>query len=557
LNLNEELFMSEFNCLPPRFRYRERRRHQHLTLLRFVFFALLGLPTLNSQAGTPPGFLWARSAGGISNEVALALAADPAGNVLVAGYFNGSLTIGASNLVSSGLEDIFLAKYDPAGNPLWVRKAGGIGYDEARGIATDPAGNIYLTGHFQNTANFGASTVTSSGYSDIFVAKYDPIGTLLWVRSAGGNDYDEAHAIAVDPAGNAYITGFIDANATFGSFSLVNRSASDDVFVAKCSSAGTFLWAVRAGGDLDDLGNGIALDGAANVYVTGYFDGSATFGSSNLTSAGTNNLHDVFLVKYDSAGNALWARQAGGAGDDAGNAVVASFAGNVSLTGSFVGPAAFGSTNLTSSGTDIFVARYDSSGNCLWVRRAGGNNSIYGDSGLGLAADDSGNVFAAGYFSGTSNFGPTNVLTAGFDDIFCTKYDAGGNVLWVRTVGGLNLDLSYAVAADPFGNVFIAGSFASSAIVFDGLTLTDAGGRDIFVAKLGFASVPSLSITFSNGQYILSWPATATGITLESTPWLSAPSWLPSADQGSIIGTNRVVFFSPSEPQRFYRLHRL
>jgi hypothetical protein len=137
-------------------------------------WAVMFMPGLKLIAETPPAFAWARSAGGTSNEVGEAIAVDAAGNVLVAGYFNGTLRLGAVNLVSGGLEDIFLAKYDPAGNLVWARRAGGVGYDEARGVAIDSSGNIYMTGLFQNTASFGAASVTSSGLSDIFVAKYDP-----------------------------------------------------------------------------------------------------------------------------------------------------------------------------------------------------------------------------------------------------------------------------------------------------------------------------------------------------------------------------------------------
>src|SRR5207247_1001404 len=138
------------------------------------------------------------------------------------------------------------------------------------------------------------------------------------------------------------------------------------------------------GGTLDDVGNGIAVDGATNVYVTGYFADIVTFGGTNLTAAGTNDFSDIFLAKYDAAGNFLWVRQAGGTGDDRGNGVAVDAGGNVSITGQFIGTAAFGGGNLIASGNgpDIFVSRYSSSGNLLWARRAGGNNAIYGDAGF-------------------------------------------------------------------------------------------------------------------------------------------------------------------------------
>jgi len=235
-------------------------RLKHVRSVAAPGLVLAALCLFTARGETAPGFLWARSGGGASNEVARAVAVDLSGNILVTGFFDGTMSLGGSNLVSSGLEDIFLAKYDPAGNCLWVRQAGGTGYDEGWGVATDTAGNVYLIGLYQNTAAFGTASVTSAGLSDIYIAKYDPNGALLWVSSAGGRDYDEAHAVAVDAAGNAYITGFFDANATFGAYSLLNHSGSDDIFVAKCSSSGAFLWAVQAGGALDDQGNSISLD---------------------------------------------------------------------------------------------------------------------------------------------------------------------------------------------------------------------------------------------------------------------------------------------------------
>jgi len=467
------------------------------------------------------------------------------------------MSLGGSNLVSSGLEDIFLAKYDPAGNCLWVRQAGGTGYDEGWGVATDTAGNVYLIGLYQNTAAFGTASVTSAGLSDIYIAKYDPNGTLLWVSSAGGRDYDEAHAVAVDAAGNAYITGFFDANATFGAYSLLNHSGSDDIFVAKCSSSGAFLWAVQAGGALDDQGNSISLDAGTNVYVTGSFADSALFDTNTLTAAGTNSLPDVFLARYDSAGNLLWVRQAGGGGDDEGYSVAADAEGNISLVGKFFTSATFGPANLSGNGIDAFLARYDSAGNCLWVRNSGGNNAIYGDSGLGVAVDHFGNSFVTGYFSGNADFSGTSVSSTGFDDVFCSKYDAAGNLLWVAGAGGLDLDISYGVAADASGNAVLTGFFASSTVTFGGTTVTNRGGRDVFVAKLGVSIVtPTLTAVVSNGLLVLSWPMAATGFTLESSPSLEPSSWAPFATDPQAAGTNYEVTLPTSDPQRFFRLHQ-
>ena len=516
---------------------------------------------LAAQSGwalTPsPSFLWAQRGGGATNTQAQAVALDRSGNVIVTGFFMGTCAIGNTNLVSNGLEDIFVAKYDPGGNFLWARQAGGSGYDEGRGVATDSSGNIYVTGLFQSSAAFGPTNLSSSGQSDIFIAKYDPSGSLLWARPAGGKDYDEARAIAVDGQGNVFITGYVDSlSSTFGSFSLANHSGYDNGFVAKCSSAGVFLWVRQISSTLNSQGGGIALDGVGNVYTCGYFGGTSTFGSTNLTAAGTSGQPDAFLLKHDSSGNQLWVCQAGGTGDDEANAVAADAAGNAFVTGKFFGPATFGTTTLGGNGTaQIFVARYDASGDLLWAQAAGGNNVIYGNSGLGVASDTNGNAFVTGYFSGNGVFGATTVPSAGFDDVFCAKYDSAGNLLWVRAAGGLDLDLSYGVAADGLGNACLSGFFASSAISFDSFTLTNTGARDIFVAKLGFLPAPSLSARLSNNQIVLTWPAVG-GFGIETATDFGSPIWMTNAASPTLVGTNFVLVLPASDPSRFFRLRK-
>jgi hypothetical protein len=526
--------------------------------LRSIGSLVLFAGMVEAQGETPLQFSWAQRGGGAGVQEAHGVAVDPSGNVLVTGYFTGTCSIGNTNLTSSGLEDIFLAKYDPSGNFLWARQAGGTGDDYGLAVATDPSGNVFVAGAFQNTATFSTTTLTSSRSNDVFLVKYGPAGNLLWARRAGGNGNEEANALAVDAAGNAYITGAFDANATFGTISLANNTGSDEIFVAKCSSAGDFLWALKAGGSLDDVGSGIGLDGATNVYVTGYFAGTATFGSTNLTSAGTNDYPDIFLAKYDAAGNMLWVRQAGGPNDDRGNGVAVDAAGNVSITGQFMGTAAFGSTNLIAngSGSDIFVSRYSSDGNLLWARRAGGNNAIYGDAGFSIVTDTSSNLFATGYFSGNASFGSSNLISAGFQNVFCCKYDPAGNVLWVRGAGGTLNDFGSGVAVNTQGNVVLAGFFLSSTITFDSITLTNTGSRDIFVAQLGLPIVPTLTIFLSNGQAVLSWPAAATGFILESASALPPFSWASVTLGTNAVGTNQVVTLPASEPQKFFRLRK-
>jgi hypothetical protein len=206
--------------------------------------------------------------------------------VLVTGYFRESADFGGTTLTSAGEYDVFVAKYDAAGNVLWAKSAGGESEVTAgSGVATDGLGNVFLTGAFGGSATFGDSTLTSAGDREVFVAKYHAFGNVLWAKSAGGVELDVGLGIATDVSGNVFLTGAIGDSATFGGTTLT--SAGDrDVFVAKYDAFGNVLWAESAGGISIDDGYGVATDGSSNVLVTGYFEDSADFGGTTLTSAG-------------------------------------------------------------------------------------------------------------------------------------------------------------------------------------------------------------------------------------------------------------------------------
>ena len=160
----------------------------------------------------------------------------------------------------------------------WARQAAATGGVATRAIAADRLGNSYVTGWFIGTATFGGKTLTSDGEGDIFVAKYDGDGKILWARRAGGSSFDEGAGIAVDVSGNCYVTGYFSGTGTFGGVTLTSRG-NGDIVIAKYDSAGNVKWAKAFGGSEEDRGNHIALDGLGNCYVTGFFNSAtATFG---------------------------------------------------------------------------------------------------------------------------------------------------------------------------------------------------------------------------------------------------------------------------------------
>jgi len=363
-------------------------------------------------------WLWVKQAGGTNWDYGYGIAVDANGNSYVTGYFYNSATFGTTTLTSSGYADIFVAKLDSSGNWLWAKQAGGASFDYGYGIAVDDNGNSYITGVFEEIATFGTTTLTSSGYEDIFVAKLDSNGNWLWVKQAGGTGWDDyGRGIAVDANGNSYVTGYFWDSATFGTTTLTS-SGNSDIYVAKLDCNGNWLWAKQAGGTGWDDGYSIAVDANGSSYVTGFFMESATFGTTTLTSS-SEYYSDIFVAKLDSSGNWLWVKQAGGTDYDCGYGIAVDANGNSYITGCFNYIATFGTTTLTSSGsTDIFIAKLDSSSNWLWVNQAGGTID---DGGRSIAVDANGNSYVTGYFEESATFGTTTLISSGYEDIFVAK----------------------------------------------------------------------------------------------------------------------------------------
>jgi len=306
----------------------------------------------------------------------------------VTGRFVDTATFGPgetneTTLTADGSNEIFVAKYDPSGELLWAKSAGGTDSERGTGIGVDGSGNSYVIGNFEGTATFGPgetneTILTLTGDFDIFVAKYDPSGDLLWAKSAGGASGDGAQAqgIAVDGPGNSYVTGEFGFSATFGlgetNQTTLTSAFSDDTYVAKYAPSGDLVWAKSAGGGTSQTaGRGIAVDGSGNSYATGLFDSTATFGAgetNETTLPAPTGFSDTFVAKYAPSGDLLWAERAGGTASTQAGAIGVDGSGNSHVTGVFSGSATFGlgetnETTLTSPGLeDIFVAKFAGGG---------------------------------------------------------------------------------------------------------------------------------------------------------------------------------------------------
>lgn len=461
-------------------------------ILTFTIICLF-IDTTNAQV---PDWLWAKSTqfGGLTSSVSLVV--DANGNTYMTGDFVGdSITFDTITLKNNGVSDIFLAKYDTIGKVLWAKGAGGTGQDIASNIAVDAFGKVYILGYYKNSSLvFDSITLTNAGGNDIFLAKYDSNGEVIWAKSAGGTYDDFAYSISANTSGSIYVVGeFKSKTINFGTTTLNNNGISD-VFFVKYSEDGNILWAKSAGGFDIDYALSVASDVIGNVYLAGGFRSqSLIFDSITLTNM-TMGYDDIFAAKFDNNGNVIWAKSAGGSGYEFANAITLNASGNAYVTGQFNSSTiSFGSKTLTNTGyDDIFLTAYDSNGNILWAKSASGNNN---DEAHSIDLDASGNVYVAGYsMSSIISFGSATLTNtnSGNDKLFLSKYDANGNPIWVKSDDETGVAEAFSVKVDASGRVYIAGTFWSSSIVFGQTTLTNTYGSDIFYAKLTNNSITNI-----------------------------------------------------------------
>ena len=320
-------------------------------------------------------YQWAIKIGSSNADYGYAIAADASGNAYVTGYYQGTADFdpgsGTASLTNAGAQDGFIAKYNSSGAYQWAIKIAGSGIDYGYGISLDGSGNVHVIGAFDGTVNFnpsGTANLTSAGMRDIFVGKYTSAGSYVWAIHVGGTDNDYGYGITTDGSSNVFITGYIamtaDMDPSGGTANLASGGGAD-IFFAKYNSSGAYQFAFKVGSVGNDIANAIALDGAGNILVAGYFQGVVDFdpssGTANLTNIGAD---DAFIAKYSPAGAYICAFRIGTNSYDTGNGIVADAANNILVIGSFSGLADFdpgaSTLNLTASGVDAFIAKYGS-----------------------------------------------------------------------------------------------------------------------------------------------------------------------------------------------------
>jgi hypothetical protein len=349
---------------------------------------------------SPSGELqWLRSLGGSLTDRAYGVVVNAEGQIYVTGHFESQdARVGDQPLSNAGDYDIFLAKYDEKGNPLWIRTAGGSGYDYGHGVALDPGGDVVISGAVSGEARFGETTVNAGARArSFFAAKYDAEGALKWVRTAEGGLSGSGHGIAIDGKGNIHLGGNASGSGHWGGLSIEAGARSS--LVLKMDAQGQPIWcALNPGAGVHE----ITVDSSGRVWAAGMFKGEASFGEiSRSTSSATDN--DGFLCHYSPGGELRWTRFVSSTGTDYCLGVTTDGSGRVFVTGEYSGVATFAGADLVSRGsTDIMTAAFDKDGNLEWLVSAGGPR---GDNAYTIAWHPSGRLIQGGSCNAGAQFG--------------------------------------------------------------------------------------------------------------------------------------------------------
>lgn len=470
-------------------------------MIKKIYLAalLLAIPVANAQS-----LAWGGQFGGDGEDVVLAMHTDAQGNTYTTGYFTNTadfdLTDGEYLLTTNTDYNCFLQKTAPDGTLLWAKSMGSEFGDYGTKITTDTDGNVYLTGVFQDVADFdpgeGELLLTSAGSLDIFIVKLDAHGELVWAKQFAGTEYEESNGIGTDNDGNVYISGYFYAELDFdpseNEFLLTPEIG--DGFLVKLDKDGNFLWAQQIGGEGFDLVTGMQTLPNGDVYLSGNFEGTVDFDPSDglIFLTADPDTSGIFVYHVNTYGEFVHATKVGQAvGAGYGLSVAADSVGNAYVTGYIGGEATF----ITPAGTFVmtptdfingYVAKVASDGNLSWARHLSGTGV---SNGYAVAVNSSDELLLSGYFNGTMTLGEINLTkeNEGDTENYVTKLDGDGNFLWATHLGGINTVDRSAMSLDPDDNILISSAFEGIVDLDPGaetLTAETLGFRDNFLVKL-------------------------------------------------------------------------
>jgi hypothetical protein len=394
-------------------------------------------------------------------------ATDPQGNIFVLGTFNASIMFGATNLITSGSNDVFLAKFDAQGQPLWAKKFGdAANQNSPDGLAVDTSGNVYFAMTLVGSVDFGGGALSPGAQQGFAIAKLGGAGNHLWSKSYLSASAFYCRGLATDPNGDLIVAGDLYGTANLGAGAIVSAGASD-VYVAKLAKAtGTATWNKRYGDANDQFVRGMAVDGAGNILLTGNHVGTWTFGGPNLVAIAT----DLYVAKLDGSGNGACSKSLDNGGSP--SSLSADPTGAMVITGTFNATINLGGADLVPAGmSDIYLARYTTS--CLhsFSKRFGQAGNEWNPR---TTVDSNGNIVLGAQTTGPVDFGGgvLNPASAAYD-LTLAKFTFSGTHLWSRIFGTAGLDIDAAVAIGKDDAVILA--FDGSSNVNLGLGMLPAG----------------------------------------------------------------------------------
>ena len=348
--------------------------------------------------------------------------------VLTGQFNSPTLVFGSVVLTNTGGWDCYIVKFDASGNVLWAVNSDGIEDEIGINIAIDGGNNIAVGGYFRGiTFSFGSysGTILGPNSDDLFVVKYSPSGNSLWVKTAGGTKLENMQGIAIDSNDNIIICGgYTSATLTASGITITNPQVNTyDAFVIKYNSSGLLSFAITLGGVESENAMDIVVDATNSIYISGYYETDVlTIGTSVLINSSTGGFLDAFIAKLNPSGVAQWARGAGGILDEYGSCIALDPSGNIYTAGYYDSDTlSFTTSEMVNNGSfDFYVAKYSPSGSFQWAQNG---NCGATDRAEAIAYGNSGELFVTGYFNDDMIFGPGTVTNYGDNDMFVAALD--------------------------------------------------------------------------------------------------------------------------------------
>lgn len=392
--------------------------------------------------------------GGSYGDELRSIAVDSKGNSYIAGTFEDIAIVAGQQIesIEPFTIDMFLAKVDRYGITQWVKVFGAPDFDEPPPyVAVDSLGNVYLAGGFGKEATFGTKTVVSTGSNDIFIAKISALGDVTWVKRAGSTHSDRATNVAVSPNGDrVYVVGNFTGSVNFGGAQPLESYANEqDMFAWALSADGGFQWVKRIGYQGKDKEAYCYADGTGRLLITGGMMQTTTFGDQELKANGEFET-DVFVCRYSKSGSIELLKRYGGVFQEVGMGIASNANGAIFVTGSFDTTTTLGTTVLAShGGLDMFIMRLWPNGDVEWARGAGGE---FDDVGTGVVVGADGVPYVCGTFDTEAWFDDWHVQGERFTDAFVAALECGPNTALTPADSEITLcEGSDSLIQSPFG----------------------------------------------------------------------------------------------------------